>query len=1570
MKDQVETQPLLHGSNDRAWAYGTAGRQNHPHESGGMEGYPLSFAQERLWFFDQLVPASKLYNMPLAFHLCGPLDLPALVDALRELRTRHAICHTRFVERNGAPVQVIDPSAGASLPVVSLEHFPAAARAPEVDRLAAEEAARPFDLGCGPLLRTTLLRIGPDEHVLLITCHHIIADGWSVGILLSELEVLYAAFRRGSSVFLPEPPIQYVDYAVWQRQTVSGEALEQQLKHWTERLRGAPAVLNLPYDHPRPSQPVFRGAQRSRQSSAALSAKVLALAQRARVTPFMALLGVFQVLLAHYTGQFDVPVLCAMANRERPETQELVGPMMNLVVLRTILANNPKAIEVLEQVRDVLFDSYEHQDVPFEMLVQHLEGQRDSTRHPLAQVAFSMTHSEGAALDLRGLTVTRFFAERGVARVDLTLFVEIRQDGLFSSLEYNSDLFDPATIDRMLKDFEFCLTEFAADPERRILAIPLFESDVAASLGLPRSRVQRLSPLTPAQRDNHIAGQLTSDPRLLRVAASLPLGPGISPDRWRDAMAHAMSRDDIARTRFVVHNHQPYQFIDPELTVPHQFVDLITGARDLNDAIEDEVARPFDIEQGPLYRSTLVRTFADEYVAILTWHHLVSDGFSSHVAFARAWEAYAALQQHRALPQGEVSSFYDFVGESLASFDTPATRAFWAAETAEVTALQCHPNPKNEGTSRAVDVAIEGDDLDSIREFCSKYGCSLATYLLAAYGLTIQKYCNPAGDYMVSHLLHGRSQNQRETLGCFYQVLPLVFRRTVQAGGVTPADYVNSVSEARKRVAGHKKISVAQQKATIAETSRPRFFYNFFNFLAIERPGGQHAGHINFCQHFAPDEVHLLVRDLGQRVEMVLNFHDSSFDDYRFAERIRRCAHQMAVGTKDVGTINILLEDDRQADKAVVSAVLAPGAQNFTHDHIAAQARRTPDALAVSSDETLTYQQLNDRADRWAQRLRALGVGPETIVAMLAPRNANFLVAMLAIFKAGGALLPLDPAQPSERIARILRHSASSFLLAPASFDDLVERAQEGIGVNERPAGMRMEDLGGGGVEPRRNLLQPQSLSYVIYTSGSTGDPKGAMITHHGMQNHLQCKVEALGVTSQDVLAQTSSQSVDVCVWQFLTALLVGGSVCIVNDDVARDPIRLLRAVSESRITILEIVPSMLRAMLVELKESNGSRPSLSTLRWLVVNGEVLPPELCREWFELYPDVPLVNAYGPTECSDDVTHYYLRKASDAAFRRVPVGDVLPNLRVHVLDPAWQPLPLTAAGHLHIGGAGVGRGYLNDPVRTAENFIPDPFSTVPGERLYRTGDLGRCSDEGLIDFLSRIDFQVKIRGHRIEVGEIEAALLRQPDVAQTVVTTYMATQGELRLAAYIVPRQHPARAISEIISLLRKTIPEYMVPAAFIMLDSMPLLPSGKINRKALPPPEDGTNAGKTSDVAPRTPTEELIASMWMNILGVSKVGVHDNFFQLGGHSLLATQVASRLRRTYDIDLPLQRVFDAPTVSELAVVVDQLRVNSDDIASLITEIKNMPRDLLQQELNKYRSSNSETNPATGNEAKAA
>jgi len=591
------------------------------------------------------------------------------------------------------------------------------------------------------------------------------------------------------------------------------------------------------------------------------------------------------------------------------------------------------------------------------------------------------------------------------------------------------------------------------------------------------------------------------------------------------------------------------------------------------------------------------------------------------------------------------------------------------------------------------------------------------------------------------------------------------------------------------------------------------------------------------------------------------------------------------------------------------------------------QVSRTPGAAAVVCGSTsLSYRALNARANRVAHALIGCGVGPEVMVAVLDERGIDLLVAMLAILKAGGAYLPLDPSHPEARWLQVLKASRAPLMLAGETWRTRITGVLAQLGKPRPSVAILAELVQAQNVEadpPRRS--GPRDLAYIIFTSGSTGVPKGAMVERQGMFNNLVTKVPALGLAATDVVAQTAPQCFDISVWQFLTGLVCGARVEILPDAITRDPRSLLRALNDKGVTILESVPAMIQAML----DAPGPAMPLPTLRWLLPTGEVCSPELCRRWRERYPHVALLNAYGPAECADDVAYHRITVDDEGAVR-VPIGRPVDNMRLYILDRTLQPVPIDVPGELCVAGVGVGRGYLKRPDLTAAAFIPDPFGP-PGTRLYRTGDLARYRPDGAIEFLERVDRQVKIRGYRVELGEIEAQLALHPAVKAAVVGVHEPVAGDRRLAAYVILRDGvlkdtvPADALR---SHLRTVLPDYMVPSAFVLLETLPLTPNGKIDRKRLPVPE--WTSDTQDHVAPRTPTEEILAGIWSEVLGVEGVAAHDHFFELGGHSLLATQVMARIANAFAVELPLRSVFEAPTVAQLAAVVDAAVVDTPSL----------------------------------------
>lgn len=579
-----------------------------------------------------------------------------------------------------------------------------------------------------------------------------------------------------------------------------------------------------------------------------------------------------------------------------------------------------------------------------------------------------------------------------------------------------------------------------------------------------------------------------------------------------------------------------------------------------------------------------------------------------------------------------------------------------------------------------------------------------------------------------------------------------------------------------------------------------------------------------------------------------------------------------------------------------------------------------PDAIcAQMGDEQLTYDQLNRSANKVAHALRAMGVGPEQLVAVLDERGLNLLVVILGVWKAGAAYVPLDPRHPSKRLAMILEGSRALVAVTGRTLVPLLHEARSQLSDEARPRVLVAEEvLGGGTLE--RNLdvtVEPGCLAYTIFTSGSTGTPKGAMVEQRGMINHLYAKIRELELGPHDIVAETASQCFDISVWQFMAPLLSGGRVHVVEDAVAYDPMRLLEIVARYRITVLQTVPSFLH---VVLGESSARALPIGHLRWLISTGEALPPELCERWFRRYAEIPVLNAYGPTECSDDVTHHVIRGRIQGT--SVPIGHPLANTQIYVVDEQLRPQPVGVRGELLVGGVGVGRGYRGSPDLTADAFVPSPFSEHAGARLYRTRDSVRWANNGQLEYLGRLDHQLKVRGFRIEPREIEVILRHFGEIQDAVVVPRDEGDGNVTLIAYLVSSRSPR--IADLHELVRARLPVYMLPAAYVLLDRFPRTANGKIDRRALPAPTSADRPTSDEYEAPLGATEAALVEKWTELFDVERVGRNDNFLDLGGHSLLATQLVSWIYEVFQLKLSLRDVFEAPSIERLAERIDAMR----------------------------------------------
>ncbi len=612
------------------------------------------------------------------------------------------------------------------------------------------------------------------------------------------------------------------------------------------------------------------------------------------------------------------------------------------------------------------------------------------------------------------------------------------------------------------------------------------------------------------------------------------------------------------------------------------------------------------------------------------------------------------------------------------------------------------------------------------------------------------------------------------------------------------------------------------------------------------------------------------------------------------------------------------------------------------------QVHQTPYKIAVTHQlNQLTYQELNHQANQLAKLLRQLGVCKGEFVGILKDRDLNFLIAILAIHKAGGAYVPIDSTYPSNRIEYMLSNSEVEFLLTDSPllnvlvYTDKCSQLKSIICLDKAlPESTRLIHNAELTICDRLNFtnlptenLKPVNegvdVAYMIYTSGSTGLPKGTIVRHDGAINHIYAQFDELKLNKEFCFLQSAPSSTDISVWQFLAPLLIGGKTVIVDPETVAIAEKLFQALKSEKITVVELVPTLFKGLLEYTSQLPIQERALPDLKWMMLSGESISVEWINRWLEIYPHIQIANAYGPSEAADDIAQYIIDKPLPESQRTVSIGKPLANLNLYILDKEMKLLPIGAPGEICVSGIGVGNGYWKNEEKTKLSFVPNPFTSqllFPQNHdvIYKTGDLGRWLADGNIEFLGRIDHQVKIRGFRIELGEIEAALRQHAAVQETVVVVREDSPNDKCLVAYVVIRNsHQTEGlIEQLRSLLKEKLPQYMMPSDFVLLEKIPLAPSGKVDQKALPAPDRSERQLKF--VAPRNPTEEIVADIWCQILKREKIGIYDDFFDLGGHSLLATQVVSRLREAFKIELPLRSLFEMLTVAGIVEYIEQIK----------------------------------------------
>lgn len=1098
----------------------------------------------------------------------------------------------------------------------------------------------------------------------------------------------------------------------------------------------------------------------------------------------------------------------------------------------------------------------------------------------------------------------------------------------------------------------------------------------------PRSPSANKIPLLPSQDEMWLMDQLHPDRAIYIMAGCWPFKGIVNLIALEQALNETVRRHEILRTTFAALDGETLQVIAP---VPRQTLPLV----DLRGLAEkerwnqartlslQEKARKFDLSEELPQRPALLLLGDDNQILLHSIHHIVLDAWSWYLFISEREALYSAFTQgapstltELTVQCGDIALWYR---EWLKGEAADAQRSYWKRQLSgcsrELELPVDQPRPARQFVGAWQKVRLAPAAVDSLRRLARDEGATLFMCLLAAVNGWLYRYTGMR-DINIGTLFSTRNRPETEDLiGPFFNTLvlrtdlsgQLSFRELLRrARQVTLDAYSHSdlpfaeIEEAlrsdrdwdsaplyRVRLGlGASQPSIGSEELLDGLVGMAAQGFNqlstlFWDTEELHSQSPKTTGQKRRSSELAVDldyELAIHLHEVGPQIEFRMWYNSKLYAPSTAARMLRdlRSFAENCCSRPNLSIDKVPLMAPHHSHQLLVEWNDTDAAER-PHDVFSelfdSQAGRTPDAVAVmTEDGQVSYGALHRRATLLAHRLKAIGVGPEALVACATGRGIDLLTAMLAAFKVGAAYLPIDPSDPPQRLQYILWHSQPAVVLTSDARLARIKEALEGFASTAHPPVTTVNMLVQT-EQPATDFLlaaHPQNRAYVMFTSGSTGVPKGVMVEQAGMVNHLFCKVTDLQLTESDIVGQSASERFDISVWQLLSALLVGARVRILDDETVRSPGALLEAVEREAITILEVVPSLLVGALEEMASSGTRRVDLSSLRWLLVTGEAILPKTCAQWLSLYPYVPLLNAYGPTECSDDVAHHAIRQTPSPDIIHIPIGRPVLNTQLYVLDVMKRPLPVGVLGELHVGGAGVGRGYLSDPEKTAAVFVPDPFSQQPGGRLYATGDVGRYLPGGSLEYKGRLDYQVKVRGFRIELTEIEVMLGRHPGVQQVVVTAREDQPGEKRLVAYVVAQQ-PAPTTQEMIDFLRAGLPEYMVPSAFVVLEQMPITSNGKINRQALPPPDESRLLDESEWSAPESLIEKKLAEIWSETFKVKKIGIYDNFFHLGGHSIKAIKVVNRINQIFDVNLSVRHLFEEPTIGGLALLVEEAMI---------------------------------------------
>ncbi|WP_175920443.1 non-ribosomal peptide synthetase [Burkholderia pyrrocinia] len=1511
----------------------------------------LTPAQQRFFALD--VPHRSHWNQSVAFDVRGPFDADAFARAFDALLTHHDAFRQRFARGADGTWHASD----AAKPYDALPFVEVAAR-DEADALARFDALqRRLDLGRGPLACACAARLPDGSARLYLAIHHAIVDGVSWRILLDDLDTAYRAACDRTPVRLSQPGLRADAWAarLARAATEPASPFAAEAAYWAGMAQGADLVP----DHPDAAATNADAAVVMQTIDAALTRAALTDAHAAYRTQTIELLGA--ALALALSGARGGGASCRIeleghgreALFDDADASRTIGWLTSHYPVT--LPVEATASDTLCAVKDTL-RAVPHKGLGFGVLAHYGDP---ATRAALAAVPRPpVTFNYLGQFDApRDATLVPRFGGTGVERdrqgplgntLAIHAYLDMDRDGartLKVHWVYGAPQFERATIDAFAERFAAALRELIDACASRVAhrgggATP-GDFPLAQAAGLTQAAIERtpldwrtiddVYPLSPMQQ-GILFHALFAPGHASYVNQLVATATALDAERLVNAFDASVARHDILRTSVMPDEAAPLQCVHRHARMPVEQLDWRTRGDTLDadfDAwLAADRARGFDWREPPLMRLTLIRVTDDAWRVVWTRHHVLLDGWSTARLLADVLRDYRDPDAVSPFASRPALRYRDFIAW-LGTRDRDADERFWTERLARLDA----PTLIAERAADRADAdmvtwraTIDADAMTRVAQTARALKLTVNTLVQGAWALALQRMTHqPAIAFGAT--VAGRPDALADVdtvLGLFINTLPVI---TAPAPQQRAADWLQTLQRENAAAAEHAHTPLAD----IQRWARGAGGALFDTLVVFENYPVDDTAHDADPRALALSGVRsieatdfALTLVIENGAEMTIDYgYDTARVDARQVETWHRafaCALDALARTPDALLGALSIADDATRDALALAQDTArswPVSQRQPlHLQFVDAAHATPDAIALEYADVhggvhrVTYRELDVGTSRIATALRRRGVRPDTPVALCVERSFDMVMALVGVLKAGAAYLPVDPDYPAERIAYLLRDARPAVAITQAHLREQVEAALGDGSATQllTVADLLADEAAEREEAPAGEAIDDARLAYLIYTSGSTGKPKGAGNTHGALANRIAWMQHAYRLTRDDVVLHKTPFGFDVSVWEFVWPLAIGAKLAIAAPGDHRDPARLAAAIHAHGVTVLHFVPSMLAAFAAYLDDFSAAA-QCDSVRLIVASGEALAPELVAKMARLLPKATLVNLYGPTEAAIDVSHWTCGP-DDANAVAVPIGHPIANLQLHVLDAAWQPVPAGATGELYLAGAGLARGYLGRPALTAERFVPDPF--VPGARMYRTGDLARRRTDGALDYLGRVDTQVKLRGQRIEPGEIEALLRAAPGVNDAVVIV-----RDEQLIGYVARGDAGPLDRAALLDALRAQLPAYMVPSQLIELDALPVTPNGKCDRHALPTPV--REAAEAVELA--TDTERALAEIWQRVLHVDAIGRDGDFFLLGGHSLLATQAHAQANLHWGLALPLRTLFDTRTLAHCAEAID-------------------------------------------------